>query len=177
MPADVAKIIFGAGTFSIGAYVAAGGAGTLTDVGHTEGPVTLATTTETVDVGSEQVIGTMRRVPTGRTFKLKVPMKQAELERLRVALLQPAANLTGVAPDQTLRVGTPAEQYHQGQLVAKGPGTTSTRTITLWKLFAENPEDIAYSKGPTPQIINVTFDALYDESVTTADKHFKVVDS
>ena len=173
---DVDKVLFGAGVFSIGDWVTAGGAGSLTDVGHTAGPIEMQIAREDVEVDSEQVIGSMRRVPTGIKYTIKVPMKEGDLENMRIALGEPAGSLTGVAPDETLVVGSPIEQYHQATIVTKGIGTTGVRTITLWKLYPESIDPIPHAKG-APQMVSVTFHALHDESLATGDKVFKAVDA
>src|SRR6476619_4485060 len=97
------KIQVGAATVSIGAYVTAAGAGTLTDVGHTKSPVTLVPNVQTFDVKSERAFGTIKKVPTDMELKLKVPYLETTAEALRVAMRQPSGNVTGSGNNLTAR--------------------------------------------------------------------------
>ena len=178
MATNTGNIAIGQATVSVGAYVAAGGAGSLTDVGHTKGPTTLNVTGNDYSIATEQSFGTIRKVPISASVKVKVMMDEATLDNLRVAFRQASAQLTGTAPNKTLLVGNITEQYHQVQIVTKGAGSTTpaTRTITIWRAIVESVEEIAYGKS-AEQTFAVTFDCLYDDSVATGDKFLKVVDS
>jgi len=176
MALDATNIIVGAGTFNIGAYVAAGGAGTLADVGHTSAANELAAEFENTDFESERAQGIVKTVPSKTGYTLKIPIMQAESEMLRIALAQPAANQTGTGENLTLRVGARVEQYHQATIVTTGVGTTGVRTLTFWKLQAIAVDAIQYGKNALQQFI-VTFRVMFDDSVTTADKFWKSVDA
>jgi hypothetical protein len=175
---NTGNIAIGVATVSVGAYVTAGGAGSLTDVGHTKGPTTLTVTGNDYAVATEQSFGTIRKVPISATVKVKVMMDEATLDNLRTAFRQASSQLTGSAPNKTLLVGNITEQYHQVQIVTKGTGgtTQATRTITIWRAITETVAEIAFGKG-NEQTFEVTFDCLYDDSVATGDKFLKVVDS
>ncbi len=176
MATDATKIMVGAGTFSIGAYVTAGGAGSLTDVGHIATPFELGVAMENFDVQTERAIGVVLTEPINDDYTLKVAFHESDPEWKRVALGQPAANLTGTAPDETLRIGDRQAQYHQATLAVPGIGTTAARTLTFWKLQSIGMEPVQYGKAVT-QMYNVTFRILRDDSVTTADKYYKQVDA
>lgn len=176
MAAATTNIIVGAATVSVGDWVTAAGAGSLTDVGYTKGNVTLAESHELYDVEPDQVAGVVKQVPTKSTIQIKVPMLESVLEKYRIATRQPAANLTGTPPDLTLRRGGAAEQYHQLQIATVGHGTTGVRTLTAWRASVAAVEEIAYAKGGE-QMVNVTFNLLYDDSVSTGDKFYKIVDA
>jgi len=176
MATNTANVKIGAAAVSIGAYVTAGGAGSLTDVGHTKSGTTLAPSFNDYDSKSEQAFGTLKKVPQDGSIKLKVHMMEATLELLRVAMRQAAANLTGTPPNLTLRVGPFIEQYHQIQVAVPGVGTTQARTLTLWRGSVESVAEIPYAKG-AEQAYEVTFDCLWDDSIGTADKIYKVVDA
>lgn len=176
MATDSSKIMVGAGVVSIGAYVTAGGAGTLTDVGHTKEPVVMAAGYTDFDVTSERAFGVLKKVPQDMAITIRVPMLEVIPENLRVAMRQPAANLTGTTPNETLLVGDPQEQYHQVEVVGPSPGTSGLRTITLWKMIVMELAEVPFAKGDT-QVFNVTMMAMYDDSLATADKFFKSVDS
>jgi hypothetical protein len=175
---NTGNIAIGLATVSIGAYVAAGGAGSLTDVGHTKGPTTLTVNGKDYAIETEQSFGAIRKIPIGASVKLKVFMDEATLASYRIAFRQAAAQLTGTAPNATLLVGVITEQYHQIQVVTKGTGSTTpaTRTITVWRGIVESVDEIPFGKAGE-QTLAVTIDCMYDDSVATGDKFLKVVDS
>ena len=76
----------------------------------------------------------------------------------------------------TLRVGDRAEQYHQATLAVAGLGSNDLQTLTFWKLQIASIAEIQYGKGVT-QLYEATFRVLRDDTVSTADKYFKRVDS
>lgn len=176
MATNTNNICIGAATVSVGAYVSAGGAGTLTDVGHTKEAVTLTPAFEDYSVTSERAFGVLKKIPIGGSFKLTVPIIEATMENYRVAFRQASGSTTGTAPNITLRVGDFAQNYHQVSIVSAGVGSTGTRTITIWRAIVENLEAIPYGKTGE-QMLKVTFDCLYDDTLATADKFLKLVDS
>lgn len=176
MTTSTANIMVGAATVSESAYVTAGGAGSFTDLGHTKTPVTLAISFEDYEVKSERAFGTLKKVPQTAKVALKIPMTEAVLENYRIVTRQPAANLTGTPPDMTLLVGDQLEQYHQMKLDIPGVGTTGARTMTLWKCIIESLAELPFAKG-LEQLLEMTMDVLYDDSVATDDKFFKIVDA
>jgi hypothetical protein len=176
MSKDATKILAGAGVFSYGDYVTAGGAGSLADAGHIKNPFELGTGFANFDVKTERSAGIVKTVPIDSDFTLKVAFHQAETELMRVALGQPSGNKSGSGANLTLLVGDRAEQYHQATLVVPGPGTTATRTLTFWKLQVLSTENISFGKG-IEQMYIVTFRVLRDDSVSTNDKFFKQVDT
>lgn len=179
MATNTNYIVVGAAVPSIGAYVAAGGAGSLTDVGHLKNPTTLQAAFEDYPVTSERAQGALKKVPQSSSYKLKLSMTESLLANLQKALRQPSANLTNgdaAIEEGTLLVGNAAEQYHQIQLVGVGPGATAVRTVTLWRCIVESVAEMAFAKG-AEIMYEVTFDVLHDDSVATADKFFKIVDA
>ncbi len=176
MSTATAQINIGAAVVSIGAYVTAGGAGSLTDIGHMKAPASLTPAFEDYEVKSERAFGTLRREPIGGKLSLALDLQETTAEHMRIAFRQPAANKTGTSPDFTLRIGDFAEQYHQVTLVVDGPGAGSVRTWTFWKGFVESLGAIPFAKGEE-QHLPITLDILYDDSVTTLDKFAKCVDS
>jgi len=168
---------------SIGDYVAAAGAGSLTDLGYTESPISLENAFENHEVTADQTLGAHRAPPTKMSVKLKFIMKESLLENWRIALRQAAAQKTGTTPNFILAVADPVEQYHQVAFVTKaveGPtGTKGTRTITVWRGVVESVEAVAFGKD-SEQLLSVTLACLYDDTVTTpttAGTYYKVVDT
>ena len=181
------NIVLGRADVSIGAWVTNGGAGSLTALGHTSGPVSLETTWDNFRVESEQQLGALAAEPTKVTHKLKFSMLESLLENWRIALRQLAAQKTGTTPNFILALADPSVQYWQIQLVGKpirsalsalGPNPGS-RTITAWRAALESTDAIQLTKD-SPQILVCTFDLMYDESIaapTTAGNYLKVVDT
>ena len=176
MATNDARILVGAGVVSIGDWVTAGGSGSLVDVGHTKEPVTLGAAFEDFEVTSERAITTVKRVPIKADLTLVVPMLEMSGEHWRMAFRQPAANLTGTAPLETLLIGNQVEQYHQIEVVGPAVDTANERTFTFWKGFVISIAEVPIAKADT-QVLSVTFGLLYDSSVATADKIGKWVEA
>ena len=176
MATDTNNIFVGAATVSIGAWVTAGGAGSLTDVGHMKGPASLAPAFEDYKVNSERAFGALKSIPVNGSLKLNLDLQEVTIEHLRIAFRQPAANKSGTSPDFTLRIGDFTEQYHQVTVVATGGGTTGVRTITLWRAAVESCGEIPFAKSEE-QHLPLALDCMYDDSVTTADKFGKIVET
>lgn len=176
MATTTANICIGAATVSVGAYVSAAAAGTLTDVGHTKEAVTIAPAFEDHEVKSERAFGVLKRIPIGGSFKLKVSVMEATMENYRVAFRQPSGSTSGTSSNLTLRVGDFNQNYHQVAIVTNGVGTNGTRTITIWRAMVESVGEVTYGKTGE-QVLQITFDCLYDDTVSTADKFLKIVDA
>lgn len=179
MATTTSNIAIGAAAVTIGAYVTAGGAqGTMVDVGHTKGPTTLTVNGQDYPIATEQSFGAIRKIPLSADVKVKVLIDEATLANMRIAFRQASGNLSGTAPNATLLVGNITEQYHQIQIVTKGTGgtTVATRTFTIWRGIIESVDEIPFGKAGE-QTLAVTIHCMYDDSVATADKFFKVVDS
>lgn len=181
MSVDSKKIAIGAGVLSIGPYVAAGGAGTLVDVGLTKEGTELSLKITKAEVGNgEQVFGPQFAVPTDVEMELKAVMGEADIDKLAWLTSQPSGNLTGTAPNKSLLLGEPEEQYKQIQVVSKGirgtNGTAASRTFTGWKGFVKSVEPVKFAKG-SEQVYSVTFGFCEDLTVTTADKFGKIADT
>lgn len=182
MTVDVNKLAVGAAVVSIGDWVAAAAAGTLTDVGLTTGPAELSDVSEDVEVEGEQVQGVVRSVPTKKTVTLKVPMAEADLDKLQRLLRQPTANLTGTAPNKTLAVDAEEEQYLQVQCVTQGiagsGGTHATRTLTFWRCSMTGREAVPFTKGGVQQWAAV-FKVHQDTSVSAggSGQFYKIADA
>ncbi len=179
MATNTGNIAIGQAQVLIGAWVTAGAAqGSMVDVGHTKGPTTLTINGKDYVVETEQSFGAIRKIPIGADVKLKVFMSEATLDNYRIAFRQASGNVSGTAPNKTILVGQITEQYHQIQVLTKGTGSTTpaTRTITIWRGIVESVDEIPYGKSGE-QVLAVTIHCMYDDSVATADKFLKIVDS
>lgn len=173
MADTVSNIIVGAATISVGAYVASGGAGSLTDVGAIVGGATIDPKRAYKEIKSDHHLGTLALVKTGDDYELKFAMEESTLGNLLLALDQPSANLSG----GTLRIDPNASAVEkQVQVVTRGTGATNVRTVTAWKCVFTDVGAIPFKKDGE-QMYQVTVRFLQDLTVATADKVAKVVDT
>ena len=173
--ADVqANILVGSATISVGPYVSAGGAGTLSDLGAIlAGGITFSRKTSYHDVISDHHLGILSRVKTADAWEVKVTCMESSLANLLIAFDQPNASLSG----STLRHNTNAQtNYKQVQIVGLGPTGAFIRTITVWRCAVVECGDIPFKKDGE-QLLPLTFGVCQDLTVVTADQSFKVVDS
>jgi hypothetical protein len=173
---DTKFVLRKGGTVSRSAYVTAGGAGTFTDVGYLDGPITLELTWEDVEYEPEQEDGPILSEPVSTRAALKFMMSEQSVDNFLLSLRQPAANKSGTGDDLTLLVGGAQAQYHQMKIVGKGPGTTAVRTWTIWKCATESASGITVTKREFGKV-EVGMKCLLDPSVTTGDKIFKQIDT
>lgn len=176
MAGSITKIFQKAPVVSVGAYVTAAGAGSLTDVGYTEGGVELSWSQEDTAISPDQEAGDVASFPVMTGMTLKFTMLEATVDNLLTALRLPAANKTGTTPDFTLEIGPASEVYLQLQMVGKGGGTTGVRTLTTWKGQIESLEPIGQKKNE-PTKVGVTVKCHLDPSVAAAGKFSKLVES
>lgn len=179
MAQTVGNVLIGAATIYVDPYVAAGSAvGSPTEVGFTRGATTITPAYTDYEVKAEQAAGTIKRVNTDTSFAIKVPMIESTLEHWRDAFRQPAANLTGdgSSADKVLLVGAASEVYKQVKLAGEGLGSAATREVWGWKCIAGEVAELGVTKE-AEQLVEVTYQALHDASVSTADKILKIVDA
>ena len=178
---DTLKTAMAGAALSIGDWVTAGGAGSLTDVGYLKEGSVMSFALGEHAITPDNVPTPVRLVPTTKEVGLKAMLQEVDLDKLAYLLNQPSANLTGIAPNKSLLGGALEEQYKQVTLVTKGiAGATAlaaTRTITLWRCRVKIDGDVTFSAKSGEQLFSATIMALWDDSVATADKVFKVVDS
>lgn len=170
------NILFGAGEFYIGDYVAAAGTVTYVDVGHIQKAIKIGAKLKYKDVETQRAFSMVKRYPIGGELMIQGFFHEATLENMRIMLAQPSAQISGTAPNQTLLVGTPLEQYHAIKVIAPGLGSTKKQTDTFYKCCVDDPDDWEIDKE-NEQVYGVKFRILWDDSVTTADKFFKRVES
>lgn len=177
MAVTVANILVKSAVVSIGDYVTAKGAGSLTDVGATLGGASIGVTHTLKRLETDQQLGEVGGVPSKRVMELKFAMIESDMEKFRIAFGQPAANKTGAPPNYTLVVDADAaEQYHQLSFVSKGTGTTKVRTITFWRCAVVGIEPVAYKKDDQ-QTYTVTVAVFQETTGAGLDTFCKIVDT
>ncbi len=179
MAQSAANVLVGAANIYVDPYVAAGSpVGTPTEVGFTRGPVTITPAFTDYEVKAEQAAGTIKRVNTDTSYAIKIPIIESTLEHWRDAFRQPSGNLTGdgSSADKVLLVGAAGEVYKQVKVAGEGLGDALTREVWGWKCIAGETSEIGVTKE-AEQLVEVTYQALTDSTVTTNDKILKIVDA
>lgn len=174
-----ANTLFGAPTsISIGPWVTAKGAGTLVEIGHTKGGVSIKHSIENHEMEVDDILTPHRAIPIKTGYEIKFTMAEVTLENLRIALSQPAANLTGTPPDEILAVdgNLGGEVYNQVELVGPGLGTTGVRTIVIWRAVIKEVAEILWNKIDD-RVYEVTLLILYEETGTGSDTIMQATDS
>ncbi len=177
---DIKNAPVGAAVVSLGAYVAAGGAGTLTDVGYIKEGVELHDQTEDYELETENTQGPLRSVPIKKDVTVKVVMAENDLDKLAKLVRQAAAALTGAAPNKVLSVSGDQEMYFQLQIVTKGvagaTGVYGTRTITCWRAVPKTRDAIKFTRKGE-QVVGVTFKLMEDPSAASSGSFYKIADT
>lgn len=172
--------MIGKADLDISAYVTAGGAGTFTNVGYTKGPLTVDLGQSQFESKAEQVLGSLNVIPIEFKPMVKATLLQSNLDLLQEIINQPAANLTGVAPNKVLLIGDPVESYYQvkitGKAIASTAGVHGTQTILLWRCAFTAVEPIGHAKD-NEKVYGITLVPVYDETLATADKYGKITDA
>ena len=175
MSVTTTNIIVGSGTLSVGEYVTAGGAGSLTDVGATDGGVSITPNLSVLDIFVDQQITAIAGAKTKSEYILKTNLMESTLGLLAMAWGQPASNVAGgifyVGDDMTL-------PYKQLSFVGRAAGAPAglTRTLTCWRAVAYKTGEHSYKKDKET-FIPIEFKLYLDLSVTTRDKICKWVDA
>lgn len=177
---------------SIGTYVAAGGAGSLTDVG-TISDVNVNYDATYKDVESDSSYFALDTYATKVAVSIEFTAHEAQLTLLAKAMgLAPSSAVATVARvggatdgTQTMLVGDlPAVQYYQATLLIDnqsmlhaigGADAYTKRTYTFWRTVPVAKIKKSYKRDDHVKY-KVELKVYYDSSVSTADKLFKVVD-
>jgi hypothetical protein len=165
----------------VGPWVTAKGAGTLVDMGYIAGPVTIQPKVEFHRVDVQEHLAAIKAWPTARSFEIKIPMAEADADKMRLASMNPAANFTGTPPAITGLVDADADEMYLQVKIESAKGTTGTpstgyRTWTFWKCIVTGIDPIPLKKDGA-QLYSVTIEVLYEDTGTGADTLVKQVDT
>lgn len=188
MATETKNLCNGPATLSLSPYVAAGGGGSFADVGHTSGPTLLTMTMTNHKTKSERAYGAVSSRLADYDLTLQIPMLEVTTARWAQAIRQPAGNVSGTLPASVFLVGAPENSHTNGlvlgylqiKLESEGPlvGTSpaGTRTILAWKCAPASVGSVSFGKE-VDQMFDVTFDVLWDDSVSTNDKFLTLTDA
>lgn len=169
------NIIVGAATLEWGAYVTAAGADpTMTDAGHTNGPVKLTIDKEIVEIGSERANAPVLYIPVGMKPAIVIPAMEMTHAFMAMMLSQASGNVSGTPPNTTMLVGDMTEAYYRVKITARSPGANSLAVWTFYKCAPGPVGEFAFAKA-APQSPDVTFNVVRDASISAANKYFKVI--
>lgn len=176
-----AKVVRGPGAVFIGPWVTAKGAGTLVDMGYIAGPVTIQPKVEFHRMDVQEHLAAIKAWPTARSVEIKIPMAEADADKMRLVTMNPSANFTGTPPASSGLIDADADEMYLQVKIESAKGTTGTpstgfRTWTFWRSIITSVEAIPLKKDGA-QLYVVTIEALYEDSGTGADTLFRQVDT
>lgn len=181
MALDLTKVAIGGADVQIADWAANTGATGYVSVGILKDPPELAFSPENYMPEFESLPGAPVSFPNKDKGTLKVVMAECDLVKLQWILQQPTANLSGTDPNRTLLIGDRTEQYKSIKIITKGitgsGGTRATRTVSVYRVAAVGKIDPVTFGKSKEQLFSVTFDVLYDTTVTTNDRWAKIVDT
>lgn len=168
MATSAANVRVGAAIVYLDTYVSTGTAITTpTDIGHHKVPVEISTNIETLKIEGERSTYPIQISATKGSASVKFVMQEISTANLAV-FLQGTSSATGVG------LGDVSLAYKQIKIVHV-PASGSTHTWTFWRCLPSAKEPIKIGKGEE-QALSITFEALYDDTVTTtAERLGKVV--
>lgn len=130
-----------------------------TDVGFTQGGISLRKTKEFVDVDADQMAGVARKVCTfERMFLSTVLLEATRLNMLRV-MNEPTANMSG--SQLTFGASTPVSQEYQLTVTGNAPNS-GTRTYTFWRAISVDDVDHLIGSRDAASTVPVGFELLKD---------------
>src|SRR3990172_6669412 len=129
MAQDATKVHVGRALVYTGPYVAAAGAATLVEVGHTSAPFDFTPNFEDFRLESEQSQGDIIVRPIRQSFEIKIPMLETVARLMAEAMGQPQSNVTGTGNNLKVVVNDRVSLYYQVVAECEGPGTNGLRTF------------------------------------------------
>lgn len=170
------NMTLGAGNVSLAAWAADKAATPFTDVGATFSSFKLTRKEKWYSYDNvQQYPGVVDEEPTFVEEEIEFTMGEVDLAKIRWAMNIAAAQLTGVAPNETLLVGFQAKQFWTVKVDTNGPrgatGTRGAQVVSLWKVRL-GMDSIEYDRDK-PSEVKVKGVVIYDTSVTTTDKLHK----
>jgi hypothetical protein len=147
-------------------------------IGGTSGGVTMERKTTMVDLEIDQIVGSVRKVPSKDVITVTTTMAESTLANLQVAWGIATAPVVATTPaSETLDVGVVTSAIEHA-LVFVGPcpsGTYTSRTVTLHKAVSVATAKLSFEKDKE-QAYQVTFDILPDLTQTAGSEYGTIVD-
>lgn len=173
----------GAGDFYVGTYIPAGADATdLRHMGPTQGGVEASFKRTMHEIEVDQFLGPVAAFPIKEEFSLKVTLLDTTLANVKKALQWSVNTLTGGdRTDNSGQVGLGEENailYHQ--LVWRGlpapQSSAATSILQYYKCVVTDVAAVKFEKGKETAV-QVTFRALTDPSISTANKVGKWIEA
>lgn len=133
-----------------------------TDVGATQGGVSVNARETFRNISADQIIGTIKKARTNRTLQVVTTMLETTLENLKVAWdLNTAITTDGESGDKTLGIGMDVTtEEHTLEFVGPGP-SGATRTFSLNRAVGYASGNLQLRKD-NESVVQVTFDCMPD---------------
>lgn len=148
-----------------------------TDVGGTDGGVSVNPRDTFRDIQVDQVIGVVKKARTNRVIQVVTTLKEATLDNLKLAFnLNTAITTDGTSGDKTLGLGVDTSTTeHALEFVGPGPdGFTRTFTINRAIGYASGNYQI---RKDQESVVQVTFDCLPDLTKPQGQEYGTIVES
>ncbi|MCO7177015.1 hypothetical protein ACFP7A_01205 [Sporolactobacillus kofuensis] len=148
-----------------------------TDVGGTDGGVSINPRDTFKDIQVDQIIGVVKKTRTNRVVQIVTTMKESTLENLKLAFnLNSTITTDGTSGDKTLGIGVDTSTTeHTLQFVGPGPdGFTRTFNVNRAIGYASGNYQI---RKDQESVVQVTFDCLPDMSKTAGQEYGTIVES
>lgn len=131
-----------------------------TDIGFTQGGSTIEYAREMLKVMADQKVGVVKMGRTSETANVKFALLEVSLEQMRIAMMQPALNLSG----STLNVGYSDSCFtDEHEIILTGPAPEcGVRTFTINRGVADGTVNYEM-KRDTPTTLAMQFECLKDD--------------
>lgn len=134
-----------------------------TDVGFTQGGVSLRKTKEFVDVDADQLAGVARKVCTFERMFLSTTLLEATRLNMQRVMNEPNANYNGTQ----LSFGSADPNALEYQLTVTGDAPNGgTRTYTFWRAISVDDTDHLIGSRDSASTVPVGFELLKDPAHT-----------
>lgn len=130
-----------------------------TDVGFTQGGVSLRKTKEFVDVDADQLAGVARKVCTFERMFLSTVMLEATRQNMQRVMNEPDSNING--SQLSFGAGDPNALEYQLTAIGDAPNG-GTRTYTFWRAISVDDTDHMIGSRDTASTVPVGFELLKD---------------
>lgn len=148
------------------ANIVLGGVSSMTvdgvDVGFTTEGVKVNKEKEHIDVDLDQVIGVGKKYKSMEKLFVETTLAEPTLARLRIAFDEPAANLVLAGSQLDIGGNSSAVTEHTVVITGTGPGTSVTRTFTLYRAVSIDATDYIAGSRTEPSTVPIKLECLKD---------------
>ena len=134
-----------------------------TDVGFTQGGVSLRKSNEFVDVDADQLAGVARKVQTFERMFLTTTMLEAVINNMRDVMNEPAGNKRS-GSHLDFGHSSPAAQEYELTVIGDAPlvGSLTVRTYVFYRAVSVDEVEHLIGSRDAPSVLPVGFELLKD---------------